>query len=225
MIAPRPAAEPVAALAIFAKTPGLTPAKTRLAGGIGRSPGIGTDAAEAFYRLSLDCVEAVAKRCAAEHPVEPVWAVAEEAGLTDPRWSAFRTVPQGTGGLGDRLHAVSSALLAEFPAVLLIGTDSPHLTPADLVQPAASLLDPHEPADFRLGRCHDGGYWLLGLRRPVPRAVWTSIDYSTERTAEQTIAALGKIGPVAEERETLDVDERGEPFATDESAKERGATA
>ena len=189
-----------AALAIFAKTPGLTPAKTRLAAGVG------TDAAEEFYRLSLACVEAVAERVAVERPVRPVWAVAEGEGTGDPRWSAFRTVPQGTGGLGDRLHAVSSALLAEHPAVLLIGTDSPHLTPEQIAAPAERLLDPTDPVDFHLGRCEDGGYWLLGLRRPVPRAAWNAVDYSTARTAEQTAAVLRAIGTVADAQTSFDVD-------------------
>jgi hypothetical protein len=41
------------AIAVWVKTPGFTPAKTRLA------RDIGTPAAEAFYRLAVDVVRAV----------------------------------------------------------------------------------------------------------------------------------------------------------------------
>ena len=90
-----------AALAVFAKTPGRTPAKTRLAATVG------TEAAEAFYERSLAATAAVADTAAATGPVAVIWAVAEPEALGDPIWAGRRTVGQGTGGLGDRLHTVS----------------------------------------------------------------------------------------------------------------------
>ena len=188
------------ALAVFAKTPGRTPAKTRLAAGVGR------EAADRFYRLSVAATAAVVDAAALRGPVEPVFALAEPDAAVDPLWAGRRTTGQGTGGLGERLHAVYARLLAEFPAVLLIGCDSPHHTPADLLRPAAALLNPDDPADFRLGRCEDGGYWLLGGRRPVPRAAFLSVDYSAATTAAETAAALRPLGPVAEEPWSFDVD-------------------
>ena len=189
-----------AALAIFAKTPGRTPAKTRLAAGIGR------DAAEAFYRRSLAATVSIAAAAATTAPLEVVWAVAEPDAPDDPFWAGRRTVGQGTGGLGERLHAVYSQLIERHPAVLLIGCDSPHHTPGMLAGPAARLLDPGEPADFRLGRCADGGYWLLGGRRAIPRSAFLSVEYSGPRTAAQTAAALSALGEVAEEPPSFDVD-------------------
>ena len=189
-----------AALAVFAKTPGRTPAKTRLGADIGQP------AAEAFYRRSLAATLAVADAAAAAGPLDAVVAVAEPGALGDEPWAGRRTISQGTGGLGDRLHTVYSALLAEYGAVLLIGCDSPHHTPDRFTAPAAALLDPAAPADFRLGRCDDGGYWLLGGRRPVPRAAFLSVEYSGPGTAAETAAALRPLGKLAEEPASFDVD-------------------
>ena len=189
-----------AALAVFAKTPGRTPAKTRLGAEIGQPN------AEAFYRLSLAATLAAADAAAAAGPLEVVVALAEPDAAGDAAWAGRRTIGQGTGGLGDRLHTVYSALLGEFAAVLLIGCDSPHHPPDLFLRPAAKLLDGGEPAEFRLGRAGDGGYWLLGGRRPVPRAAFLSVDYSTARTADQSAAALHALGEVAEEPASFDVD-------------------
>ncbi|NNJ24085.1 TIGR04282 family arsenosugar biosynthesis glycosyltransferase [Alienimonas chondri] len=189
-----------AALAVFAKTPGRTPAKTRLAADIG------TTRAGAFYRGSLAATAAIAEAAAALGPLDVVWAVAEPEAANAPIWSGRRTTGQGTGGLGERLHTVYSRLIVERPAVLLIGCDSPHHTPAHFVRPAAALLDASHPADFRLGRCEDGGYWLLGGRRPIPRAAFLSVNYSAATTAAETIAALGPLGTTAEEPVSFDVD-------------------
>ena len=189
-----------AALAVFAKTPGRTPAKTRLAATVG------TAAAEAFYERSL-AATAVVDAAAAAGPITVVWAVAEPEALGDPVWAGRRTVEQGTGGLGDRLYTVYSRLLGEFPAVLLVGCDSPHHTPDRFLHPAAALLNPDDPADFRLGRCDDGGYWLLGGRLPIPAAAFRSVGYSAARTADETVAALTPLGALAEEPASFDVDE------------------
>ena len=190
-----------AALAVFAKTPGRTPAKTRLGATVGQ------EVAEAFYRLSLAATAAVADAAAAAGPVEVVFALAEPGAADDAIWAGRRTIGQGTGGLGDRLATVYAALLAEFGAVLLIGCDSPHHAPDRFLRPAAALLESADPADFRLGRCADGGYWLLGGRRPVPPAAFRSVAYSTARTADDTVAALRPLGTLAEEPASFDIDD------------------
>ena len=189
------------ALAIFAKTPGRTPAKTRLAAGIG------VEAAEAFYRASLDATAAIVDTAAARGPIDVIWALAEPDAARDPLWTGRRTIGQGTGGLGERLHTVYSRLIAERPAVLLIGCDSPHHSPAQFLAPASALRNEDEPADFRLGRCSDGGYWLLGGRRPIPRAAFLSVNYSAPTTAAETAAVLAPLGEIAEEPTSFDVDD------------------
>lgn len=182
-------AEAVTALAIFVKTPGLSPIKTRLAAGIGAA------AAAAFYTLA---VHAVAEIAAASSLV-PYWAVAEADGPGHPLWSGFATVSQGEGELGARLACVYRNLQARHGSVLLIGADSPQTTPA-LLRDAAARCDP-----FVMGRAADGGFWLFGGNRPIPTSVWSAVPYSAPDTAERLLAQLN--GDVAFVAAQHDVDE------------------
>jgi len=68
-------------------------------------------------------------------------------------------------GLGARLaHALGAA---GGPA-LVVGMDTPQVTPLDLSLAAARLARPS--ADAVLGPAPDGGYWAIGLRAPDPTA-------------------------------------------------------
>jgi glycosyltransferase A (GT-A) superfamily protein (DUF2064 family) len=70
-----------------------------------------------------------------------------------------------------------------------VGTDCPALTPAH-VQQAADALQTH---DAVLIPAEDGGYVLLGLRRPLA-SVFERIDWSTEWVSEQTRERLRQAG-------------------------------
>lgn len=73
----------------------------------------------------------------------------------------FEVIPQRGAGLDERLaHAFADA---GGPAVL-IGMDTPQATPGMLAGAARALQD----ADAVFGPADDGGWWLLGLRRPDP---------------------------------------------------------
>lgn len=90
--------------------------------------------------------------------------------------------PQGNGGLGRRLSvAMERAFRGEAEAVLLLGADSPTV-PNRYLEDAVSALDEH---DAVMGASHDGGYYLLGLRRPMP-ALFEGIEWGSTRVAEQT---------------------------------------
>lgn len=195
------------ALAIFVKTPGLSPVKTRLAAGIGQPQ------AELFHRQAAAAVEAVAR--AAGPALAPYWAVAESHGLEHPLWSALPTLWQGQGGLGARLHRVYSQLLARHGSVLLIGADTPQLTPA-LLQRAQQAL---QPAPFVLGPADDGGFWLFGGRLVVAASIWQSIRYSQPDTASQLQAALAGQGEIVQLPTLVDVDR------SDDLARVRAALA
>lgn len=130
---------PAGAMAVFVKTPGLSPVKTRLAGTIGR------EAAEEFHRLSAAAVEAVVGFAAAEIGANPFWAVAEENGRSHPLWSRFERVWQGPGELGERLARIYDALIERHGYVIFVGADSPQITPA-LLRSAAMRLQPGSEA-------------------------------------------------------------------------------
>jgi hypothetical protein len=189
-----------AAIAVFVKTPGLSPVKTRLAERIGR------DAAERFYELSLASVEATVAMLAAKCHVDPRWAVAEEAALNDPRWQRFPRIWQGAGGLGDRLARVFGKLQERHSAVVAIGADSPQITPETIRGAIEHLTLSGDDAVHVLGRCRDGGFYLVGTNHLLAPDTWQNVPFSTSATADRLAATLGSMGSVHELARLADVD-------------------
>ena len=129
------------AIAVFVKTPGLSPVKTRLAATIG------TAAAEEFYQLCTEAIQETLTTASETMDIVPFWAVGEEAGLSHPLWQGFASIYTGQGDLGERQHHIYQTLLAKYPQVILIGADSPQLTTTHLKK-AIESLDSH---NFALG--------------------------------------------------------------------------
>ncbi len=89
---------------------------------------------------------------------------------------------QPGGDLGRRMDTAFRAAFAEgAERVVLVGTDCPDLTP-ELLDAAANALGSH---DLVLGPSADGGYWLIGMNRPLP--VFDGVSWSTASVLEQTI--------------------------------------
>ena len=174
------------AVAIFVKTPGLSPVKTRLAAGIGSTLAI------EFHRRAASAVAAVAHAVGSD--IRPHWAVAEREALAHPAWGAFPTIWQGDGGLGMRLDRVYAALLERHGSVLLIGADAPQVTPALLRDAARTVRDGASP--YAIGTATDGGFWLFGGRAPVPQEVWCSVAYSRLDTGAMLAEALRPFGAI-----------------------------
>jgi len=185
------------AVAVFVKTPGLSPVKTRLAHGIGSAH------ATEFHCRAAAAVGAVAHAAAPD--VAPHWAVAEQDALAHPAWSAFPTLWQGDGDLGTRLDRVYAALLERHGAVLLIGADAPQVTPALLCAAARAVLEGRSP--YAIGPATDGGFWLFGGRAPVPASVWHSVAYSRADTGARLAEALRGFGSITWLPTLADTDE------------------
>ncbi len=82
----------------------------------------------------------------------------------------FEVVTQRGDGLDERIAAALDDACARTPVpAVLIGMDTPQVTPG-LLESAARPLARGE-ADAVFGPAADGGFWLLGLRRPDPRLV------------------------------------------------------
>jgi len=97
---------------------------------------------------------------------------------------------QGNGDLGQRMHrAFEASFVAGSKATVILGTDCPGVTPDILDQAFTSLS--HQ--DLVLGPATDGGYYLIGLRRPIAE-LFTGIDWGTETVLRQTLAATEKAG-------------------------------
>ena len=94
--------------------------------------------------------------------------------------------------LGDRLHYVlSSALACGLNQVAAINSDSPTL-PAELLCSAFRCMDdPRVDAVF--GPCADGGYYLIGVKKPPGRLV-TDVHMSTPTVLRDTLAIAAEEG-------------------------------
>lgn len=106
--------------------------------------------------------------------------------------AGWRLLPQRGGGLPDRLHHAFADTRRPGVASLLVGMDTPQLTPALLSDAVAALLAPG--VDAVLGPAEDGGWWLLGLREPAHATVLRGVATSTGRTGADTLAALHRLG-------------------------------
>ena len=119
----------------------------------------------------------------------------------------FILVPQREGDFGERLLAATQDLLRlGFESVCLIDSDSPTVPDSVFAQAAQFLSGPGD--GVVLGPSDDGGYYLIGLKKPH-RRLFQQIDWSTERVLEQTIAAAREIDlPVQLLPSCYDVDDR-----------------
>lgn len=167
------------AAAIFVKTPGCSPVKTRLA------ESMGTAAARELYCRSVECVAA----SVAASPLIAYWAVAEPDGIDDRRWSGFPRLLQPSGSLGVRMGAIHDRLREHHDGVVLLGGDLPQLEPGQLDTAAAWL---NNGADRHvLGPARDGGFWLYGSNAEDPARNWDTVRYSRPDTGERFRHATG----------------------------------
>ncbi|WP_417382653.1 TIGR04282 family arsenosugar biosynthesis glycosyltransferase [Gimesia sp.] len=178
------------AVAVFVKTPGYSPLKTRLA------QSVGTMRAEQFHVLSAKAVAAVVQKVSQQKLVTPFWAVAEPEAVQHSLWSQFETIDQGTGGLGARLAHVQQQLLASFDFVIFLGADTPQL-PVNLLHEAVEFLAlESDTPQFVIGPACDGGFYLFGSQIALDSKIWLNVPYSIENTAcvlREQIQELGEI--------------------------------
>jgi rSAM/selenodomain-associated transferase 1 len=167
----------IAALVVLAKAPRAGRSKTRLC------PPCTPAQAAALARAALaDTLDAVLATPAARRVLV----------LDGP---AGNWVPAGVDVIGQRGDGLDERLAHAFADVgepaLLVGMDTPQVTPADLVDGLARLLAPG--TDAVLGPAPDGGYWAIGLRAPDPRA-FLGVPMSTARTGRAQLARLRALG-------------------------------
>jgi rSAM/selenodomain-associated transferase 2/rSAM/selenodomain-associated transferase 1 len=175
-----------AAVAVLAKAPLPGWAKTRLIPTLGAA-----GAARAQRSFALQTLATA--RAASTGPLT-LWCapdVGHRFFRALARCHGVRTVAQPAGDLGQRMAAAMHAHFAPTPGtpLLIVGTDCPVLTP-DHLQQAADALQSH---DAVLIPAEDGGYVLIGLRRPVPE-VFQRVDWSTPQVLEQTLDRLREAG-------------------------------
>ncbi|WP_395298466.1 DUF2064 domain-containing protein [Kitasatospora hibisci] len=118
----------------------------------------------------------------------------EPGGWLPPGWEV---VPQGGGGLDERLAAAfahAAAVAPDAPA-LLVGMDTPQLAAAALAEPLSAAR--RAGVDAWYGPAADGGFWALGLARPTPEAavrLLQGVPMSTEDTGAVLLGRLAAAG-------------------------------
>jgi rSAM/selenodomain-associated transferase 1 len=127
--------------------------------------------------------------------------LADIAGACPP--PSVRFVPQhGDGWDARQAHLLRWGNHHGYARTVLVGSDSPHL-PFDVVRAAFSIL---RDADVALGRTHDGGYYLIGMRGF--HDVLSGVPMSTARAADALVARTAALGlSLAELPTTFDIDE------------------
>ena len=116
----------------------------------------------------------------------------------------FHLEPQADGDLGRRLSLFFVQRFVEGARrVVVVGSDSPTL-PLPYIDDAFSALD---DADVVLGPAMDGGYYLIGLREPMPE-LFERVDWSGERVLRQTMERMGDARRLALLPPWYDVDRR-----------------
>jgi hypothetical protein len=183
---------------VFAKAPLPGLAKTRLSPAL--SPYGAARLAQRMLHATLEQV-----RAAALGPVELCCAPDTNctAFVEAERLHGVRLVSQGDGDLGERMARALHRTLNGYRRALIVGTDAPTLDAAYLRQAAAELLE----HDAVFGPAEDGGYVLVGMRRPLHRA-FEGIAWSTPRVMAQTRERLRELGVAHAELATLaDIDE------------------
>ncbi len=171
---------------VFAKAPRAGLVKTRM------SPPFSPEEAARLYGHLLDDVLAATAEFARGLELDPIVAVyppdarSEVAERCPP---AFRVISQHGRDLGERMSwAASEAAAWGAEAILLRGSDSPVLG-ADTV---GELLGHLADADIAICPDLDGGYSLIGLRRPV--AGLFDHAMSTRSVLDDTLANASGLG-------------------------------
>lgn len=182
-------------IAIFVKTPGLSPIKTRLAASAG------AERALAIYRASIECVRASVDLACRQVDLTAYWAVAEPQG--SEHWSGWPCLLQPDGALGTRMASIHAQLRARHDSALLLGADVPGIS-AELIADACRALD-GAPARV-IAPASDGGFVLFGANADLGADSWDQPNYGAAATAEEFLAVIGADLRLATLETQLDLD-------------------
>jgi hypothetical protein len=167
------------AIAVMAKAPRAGQVKTRLVPPLSQE-----EAAELYRCLLLDKILQVGTLSGVDPYLAytPPEARAQMASLAP---QDFTLIPQAGSDLGDRLHRLSAILLERgHPGVIIIDSDTPTLPSTHLLDALDRLQN--KSTDLVLGPAEDGGYYLIGLKRPC-RSLFDNIPWSSGAVLTETL--------------------------------------
>ena len=170
-------------LVLFAKEPKKNNVKTRL------QPCLQTGSSEGIYKAFFRDVVEIARQIECENKI-----IAYESENNNPEFISkiapdFKIIKQTGKDLGERMYQIFWWILHhKAHHVIIIGTDIPTLPPENL-QMAFKQLSHH---DIVLGPSLDGGYYLIGLKKPH-REIFTNIGWGSNQVLNQTVSKINKM--------------------------------
>jgi rSAM/selenodomain-associated transferase 2/rSAM/selenodomain-associated transferase 1 len=174
-------------LVVFGRYPVPGYTKTRLI------PTLGPTRAADLHRYLTEKTVKTAKTFAALKCVDVEICYEGSAQTRMRRWLGGGVLysPQAAGDLGERMEkAFVHAFHSGCRKSVLVGTDIPGLSERQLIEALQAL----EERDLVLGPSTDGGYWLMGLKKPAPTDVFRGIPWGTRDVLDKTVARAKERG-------------------------------
>jgi rSAM/selenodomain-associated transferase 1 len=186
------------ALVMVAKAPQAGLVKTRL------HPYLTFAEAAQLYECLLWDIEAKLKA----HPGSDFWIACAPEG--EPYFHRYqpraRLLTQRGSDLGERLeHVFLDLFNMGYQKIVVADSDSPLVPLSSIARAYAELSEGN--SDIVLGPCADGGYYLIGLKRPECE-IFRDIPWSTGKVLDSTIEKANLLGlKIALLDLTYDIDE------------------
>lgn len=164
-------------LIVFAKEPEAGKVKTRLQGYLSKDMCV--KLYKAFLKDTLELVRAI--KCFDK-------VLAYDPSTLEPKYLKtiardFMFYKQNGRNLGEKMHnAFKFVQERNNVKVVIIGSDSPNL-PLNYIKEAYRRLD---RSDIVLGPSHDGGYYLVGLKKPCA-GIFKGVKWSSKTVLEDTV--------------------------------------
>jgi len=182
-------------IALFARYPEPGRAKTRLI------PALGAEGAAALHRRLTE--RAIATLRVSGLPFELRHTGAAPEAFREWLGADVPLADQGEGHLGARMARAAAAA-----PIILVGADVPDLS-SDHLRAAAAALEDHRAV---IGPALDGGYWLLGLREPMP-SLFEPMAWGTDVVLAETLTRFAVRGVTPARLATLSDLDRPEDLA------------
>lgn len=164
------------ALVIFAKYPQKGKVKTRLA------KDIGEEKALTIYTTLLKTI--IQEHQNRRYDLIIGFTPKEKEHDFKKDYPELRYLAQEGNDLGERMHNAFKQLSNQYQKVIIVGADNPDVTEKTVNQ-AFTLL---EDQQVILGPTFDGGYYLIGMKKP--HNIFTNINWGSETVFEQTLQLI-----------------------------------
>ncbi|MBT8234168.1 MAG: glycosyltransferase [Saprospiraceae bacterium] len=166
------------ALIIFIKNPELGRCKTRLAATVGDEKALEVYKNLLAHTRRVTCDIDVSRYLFYDKNINP---------NDDWKDSLFIKSVQSNGDLGDRMQNAFDTVLNTHDKVIIIGSDCPELN-SSVLDKAFNAL---EENDLVIGPTHDGGYYLLGMKKASP-FLFNEMEWSVDSVFNSTVERIKK---------------------------------